>query len=92
MPSGNGAFHSHSGIDASVAERWRDPAAPTRLAPQTWALAARLGYELPTPAASGNGQKIRAIPRGKKNLASLLGELEHLSEAETRTLIREQKS
>src|SRR6185369_17049554 len=42
---GDVKFHSHQGIDARVAERWREGLAPWPLAPETWALAAQLGYD-----------------------------------------------
>jgi len=87
---GDVKFHSHQGIDARVAERWREGLAPWPLAPETWALAAQLGYDRPAREGNGHGPKIKAIPRGKKNIASLLAEVERLSEAEARSGLRDQ--
>ncbi len=56
---GDPKFHEHRGIDASVADRWRESAGAGRLRPETRELAADLGY--PSPA--GEAFALRAIPR-----------------------------
>ncbi|HEY0169900.1 MAG TPA: alpha/beta fold hydrolase, partial [Pyrinomonadaceae bacterium] len=43
---GDVKFHSHAGVDASVGERWRSRRGLDDLAPETWELAAALGYEV----------------------------------------------
>jgi len=53
---GDPKFHQHRGIDAGVADRWRDAPEAAWLGDATWGLAARLGYEAPAllaPAAVG---------------------------------------
>jgi amino acid adenylation domain-containing protein len=44
---GDPKFHQHRGIDAAVADRWRESVGA--LTPESRELAARLGYELPAP-------------------------------------------
>lgn len=60
---GDVKFHSHKGIEASVAERWKEDADPDNLAEETQAVAARLGYE--SEAARKAGQTLVSIqPQG----------------------------
>ncbi|HEV2843454.1 MAG TPA: condensation domain-containing protein, partial [Thermoanaerobaculia bacterium] len=42
---GDVKFHQHAGVEASVAERWRDHYGRDFLGGVTWRLASRLGYE-----------------------------------------------
>ncbi|HEX3131437.1 MAG TPA: amino acid adenylation domain-containing protein, partial [Thermoanaerobaculia bacterium] len=44
---GDVKFHTHSGIEAGVAERWRDELAEESLGEETVRLAAALGYRMP---------------------------------------------
>jgi amino acid adenylation domain-containing protein len=44
---GDVKFHQHQGIDAQVAERWREAYPEDFLGDVTWAMAERLGYEPP---------------------------------------------
>ncbi|HKH46426.1 MAG TPA: amino acid adenylation domain-containing protein, partial [Thermoanaerobaculia bacterium] len=48
---GDPKFHQHRGIDAGVADRWKDAPEVAWLSEATWALAARLGYEAPAAVA-----------------------------------------
>jgi len=60
---GDVKFHSHKGIEARVAERWKEEADPDNLAEETQAVAARLGYE--SEAARKAGQSLVSIqPQG----------------------------
>ncbi|HEX3554233.1 MAG TPA: amino acid adenylation domain-containing protein, partial [Thermoanaerobaculia bacterium] len=43
---GDVKFHEHSGVDASVAERWREAVPESSLGEATRAMAAQLGYEV----------------------------------------------
>ncbi|HTG36439.1 MAG TPA: non-ribosomal peptide synthase/polyketide synthase [Thermoanaerobaculia bacterium] len=43
---GDVKFHEHSGVDAEVAERWREAYDHDFLGEATWRLAARLGYDV----------------------------------------------
>ncbi|HYX24954.1 MAG TPA: amino acid adenylation domain-containing protein, partial [Thermoanaerobaculia bacterium] len=43
---GDVKFHEHSGVDASVADRWREDVPESSLGEATRAMAARLGYEV----------------------------------------------
>ncbi|HEX8556986.1 MAG TPA: amino acid adenylation domain-containing protein [Pyrinomonadaceae bacterium] len=42
---GDVKFHRHAGVDARVGERWRERRGRDDLAPETWEMAVRLGYE-----------------------------------------------
>ncbi|HVG11019.1 MAG TPA: amino acid adenylation domain-containing protein [Thermoanaerobaculia bacterium] len=55
---GDPKFHEHQGIDASVADRWQT--AGGSLAPESWQLAAELGYPAPKPA---EDLSLRPVPR-----------------------------
>jgi thioesterase domain-containing protein len=43
---GDVKFHSHAGVDARVGDRWRGQRGQDDLAPETWEMAAALGYEI----------------------------------------------
>lgn len=43
---GDPGFYARKGVDAALADRWRDDAATIDLSPETAAIAARLGYEV----------------------------------------------
>ncbi|MET0648736.1 MAG: alpha/beta fold hydrolase, partial [Pyrinomonadaceae bacterium] len=43
---GDVKFHSHAGVDARVGDRWREQRGHDDLAPETWEMAAALGYEV----------------------------------------------
>ncbi|HYN21699.1 MAG TPA: condensation domain-containing protein, partial [Thermoanaerobaculia bacterium] len=63
---GDVKFHTHSGIEAAVADRWREDVAEESLGDQTVRLAAELGYEARTVRGPS------AIPRRKLAEASPL--------------------
>ncbi|MCA1613498.1 MAG: amino acid adenylation domain-containing protein, partial [Acidobacteria bacterium] len=42
---GDVKFHRHAGIDARAGERWREQRGHDDLAPETWEMAVRLGYQ-----------------------------------------------
>ena len=67
---GDPKFHEHRGIDASVADRWLT--AVGSLAPETWRLAAELGY--PAPEAAPKVEEdlsLRPVPRTGEPASSL---------------------
>ncbi|HEX7314138.1 MAG TPA: amino acid adenylation domain-containing protein [Pyrinomonadaceae bacterium] len=43
---GDVKFHQHTGVDARVGARWREQRGHDDLAPETWEMAAALGYEV----------------------------------------------
>jgi thioesterase domain-containing protein len=43
---GDVKFHSHANVDASVGARWREQRGLDDLAPETWEMAAALGYQV----------------------------------------------
>src|SRR5262249_17977461 len=67
-------FHEHKGIDAGVADRWREEAASDLLSDTTWALAESFGYE------RSPGQRKEAARR-------LLARIDTLSEGEVHSLL-----
>ncbi|MES1245675.1 MAG: non-ribosomal peptide synthase/polyketide synthase, partial [Acidobacteriota bacterium] len=60
---GDVKFHRHSGLDASVAERWRERLDERTLGDLTWEMAALLGYE-PRRAPEPVREAIRDAPEG----------------------------
>ncbi|HLG62385.1 MAG TPA: amino acid adenylation domain-containing protein, partial [Ktedonosporobacter sp.] len=62
---GDVKFHSHQGIDTSVAQRWQEEPEAVPLAELTWQLAAQLGYERPATrqSASSTSPLLHITPR-----------------------------
>ncbi len=56
---GDPKFHEHQGIDASVADRWQTAAGS--LSPESWSLAAELGY--PAPKKVEENLSLHRVPR-----------------------------
>jgi amino acid adenylation domain-containing protein len=66
---GDVKFHSHAGIEARVGHRWREQRGLDDLAPETWAMAAHLGYAAePLEAASKRLEPLRPRARGEEAL------------------------
>jgi amino acid adenylation domain-containing protein len=86
-------FHQYRGIEAGVADRWREKVDPESLADFTWDLAEALGYERPGHTrrnGTGGGGWLpveRTAP--KDDAEQTLERLDQLSEAEIESLLGE---
>jgi amino acid adenylation domain-containing protein len=73
---GDPKFHQHRGIDAAVADRWRDASEAAGIGEATWELAGRLGYARPAPraAAAVGPRPVERAPGGDHALPLSFGQ------------------
>lgn len=82
-------FHSHKGIDSTVADRWAKEQVMPTLSGMTWEMAEHLGYE--NMLKPSNETSIQPISRKNKNLNQFLEELKQLSDDDVRLLLENER-
>lgn len=94
---GDVKFHEHRGVEAQVADRWRDAYREDILSEATWDLAARFGYDNPwkmegeSAPESGSAafEGIKSTEKGE-SAAEILERLDRMSDEEVSRLLSEE--